>query len=300
MTSDRNRALAQRIRNKDFIAAPGVFELISAKIADTMGFDALYMTGFGVVASYLGLPDAGLATYTEMVGAVERIARQTKTPLICDGDTGYGGLLNVEHTVRGYERAGAAAIQLEDQVFPKKCGATPGRRVVPLAEAVAKIRVALDSRDSEDFLIVARTDARTNYGLDEALRRGEAFAKAGADMLFIEAPESAEEMEKIARTFDTPLLANMGDGMKYGGLTKDDLQKMGYTVAIYPGVGMLAAGHALRDVYQTIRRDGSPAKATSPRYDFKEFCLLMGFQHVWDFEKKWAGAEDEDIDRAAQ
>src|SRR5690606_24997352 len=175
----------------------------------SMGFNALYMTGYGVVASYLGLPDAGLASYTDMVGRVRQIARGTTTPLIADGDTGYGGLLNVDFTVRGYEEAGAQAVQIEDQEYPKKCGHTPGRRVVPIADAVRRIKVASEARSSKDFHIIARTDARTALGLDEALRRGEAFLKAGADILFIESPESEAEMEKIGRSFDVPLVANM-------------------------------------------------------------------------------------------
>src|SRR5437870_1719327 len=170
------------------ITAPGVYDMISTKLADSLGFAALYMTGYGGSAS-LGLPDAGLASYTEMVSRVAQICQGTSTPVICDADTGFGGLLNVERTVKGYESAGAAAIQIEDQVFPKRCGHTPGRRVVPAAEMVRKIEVAAASRSSPDFLIVARTDARTNHGLDEALRRGEAYAKAGADILFIESPE---------------------------------------------------------------------------------------------------------------
>ena len=213
MTADRqaaNAALAEKIRRREWISAPGVFEMISARVADAMGFDALYMTGYGAVASYLGIPDAGLATYTDMVGRVGQIVSVTGTPLIADGDTGYGGLLNIEHTVRGYEAAGAAAIQLEDQEFPKKCGHTPGRRVIPLDDAVAKLKVAAATRESKDFLIVARTDARGLYGLDEALRRGAAFAEAGADILFIESPENEEEMCRIGEAFrGLPLLVNV-------------------------------------------------------------------------------------------
>src|SRR5574338_1345639 len=149
MTDTRKSTLAARLRRKEFTAAPGVFELVSARIADRMGFSALYMTGYGAVASYLGLPDAGLASYTDMVGRVGAIAGAAATPLIADGDTGYGGLLNIQHTVRGYEKAGAAAIQLEDQEVPKKCGHTPGRRVIPVEQMVAKIKVALDARDSK-------------------------------------------------------------------------------------------------------------------------------------------------------
>jgi 2-methylisocitrate lyase-like PEP mutase family enzyme len=289
MTDDRKAALAARLRRKEFTAAPGVFELISARIADGMGFEALYMTGYGTVASYLGLPDAGLASYTDMVNRVACIAGATKTPLIADGDTGYGGLLNIEHTVRGYEKAGAVAIQLEDQEFPKKCGHTPGRRVVPVEQMVAKIRVALESRDSKDFLIIARTDARTGYGLDEALRRGEAFAEAGADVLFIESPESVEEMAKIGRTFDKPLVANMVEGGRTPVVDAKQLAALGYTLAIYPATGFLAMGAALKSVYGRIKETGSSVGGTAPLEDFGEFSRLMGFEHVWDFEKRWAG-----------
>ena len=172
----------QRLTNPGLIVAPGVYEMVSLRLADRMGFDALYMTGYGTVASLIGLPDAGLATYTEMVGRVNAMAGMAKTPLIADGDTGYGGLLNVRHTIRGYEVAGAVAIQLEDQEFPKKCGHTPGRRVIPMEDMVKKIEVAVASRTDPNFKIIARTDARTTLGLDEALRRGEAYARAGADI----------------------------------------------------------------------------------------------------------------------
>src|SRR6188768_1838344 len=167
------------LKRDEFVVAPGVFEMLSARIADRMGFHALYMTGYGISASYLGLPDAGIATYTDMVSRARTITEGIVTPLIADADTGFGGLINVRHTVRGYEEAGVQAIQLEDQEMPKKCGHTPNRRVVPLADAVRRIEVAVDSRRSKDFLIIARTDARTAYGLDEALARGRAFAKAG-------------------------------------------------------------------------------------------------------------------------
>ncbi|HVL70845.1 MAG TPA: isocitrate lyase/PEP mutase family protein [Beijerinckiaceae bacterium] len=167
-------SLRARLQQPALVTAPGVFDMISAKIADGMGFEALYMTGYGVVASHLGLPDAGLASYTDMVGRVRQIAHGTATPLIADGDTGYGGLLNVDFTVRGYEEAGAQAIQLEDQEFPKKCGHTPGRRVIPLEDAARKIRVAAQARSSRDFLIVARTDARTS------LVEAEGGARVGA------------------------------------------------------------------------------------------------------------------------
>jgi 2-methylisocitrate lyase-like PEP mutase family enzyme len=281
-------ALAARLRRKEFVSVPGVFELISARIADRMGFAALYMTGYGTVASHLGLPDAGLATYSDMVGRVAQICEATETPLIADGDTGYGGLLNVERTVQGYERAGAAAIQLEDQEFPKKCGHTPDRRVIPLDDMVAKIKVAAESRDSPDFLVVARTDARTNYGLDEALKRGEAFDKAGADLIFIEAPESIEEMQRIGQTFDKPLVANMVEGGKTPVLSAKELTEIGYSLAIFPATGFLAMGAALKGAYGHILREGSSAGLETPLDNFQEFSKLMGFEHVWEFERRWA------------
>jgi 2-methylisocitrate lyase-like PEP mutase family enzyme len=290
MAADKRSALAARIRKREWTSLPGVFEMISARIADRMGFPALYMTGYGVVASYLGVPDAGLATYTDMLDRVAKFAEVCETPFLADGDTGYGGLLNVERTVRGYERAGAGGIQLEDQQFPKKCGHTPGRRVIPIEEAAAKIKCAAESRDSKDFLIIARTDARGLYGLDEALKRGDAFVKAGADVVFIESPQSVEEMEKVGRTFKgMPLLANMVEGGLTPVLPVKELSRIGYSLAIYPGTGFLAIGATLQKVYKHIKDTGSSIDAPVPLDDFKEFSKLMGFQDVWDFEKKWAG-----------
>jgi len=283
-----SKSLATRLKQPGLISAPGIFDMISAKIADGMGFDVLYMTGFGTVASYLGLPDAGLATYTDMVGRVRQFAEGTKTPIIADGDTGYGGLLNVDFTVRGYEAAGAAGIQLEDQEYPKKCGHTPGRRVIPLEDAVRKIKVAVEARSSKDFLIIARTDARTSLGLDEALRRGEAFAKAGADLIFIESPESVEEMRRIGETFDVPLVANMVEGGRTPLLSRAELEELGFKLAIFPTAGFLAMGAALRSVYREILEKGSTKDWKGELYPFNEFTKLMGFERVWEFERKHA------------
>ncbi|MEZ0305719.1 MAG: oxaloacetate decarboxylase [Hyphomicrobiaceae bacterium] len=280
------KKLRKALAGRGLVTAPGVYDMISARIADGMGFSALYMTGYGVSAS-LGLPDAGLVSYTEMVERVAQICQGTSTPVVCDGDTGFGGLLNVERTVQGYERAGAAGIQLEDQVFPKKCGHTPGRRVVPIEQMVRKIEVAAASRASPDFLIVARTDARTNHGLDEALRRGEAFAKAGADVLFIESPESEEEMGRIGRNFDLPLIANMVEGGRTPVLPKKRLEELGYRMAIYPGTGFLAVAQALERVYGVLKDKGSTDTLKDELYSFDKFCRLVGFEHVWEFDKLW-------------
>ncbi len=279
--------LKEALKNGEFILAPGVFDLISALIADTMNFKALYVTGYGTVASYLGLPDAGIATYRDMVERIGQIVKRTTTPVIADADTGYGGLLNVRHTVQGYEAAGVTAIQIEDQEFPKKCGHTPNRRVVPLDDMLRKIQVAVDSRQSNDFLVIARTDARTALGLDEAIRRGQAFAKAGADIVFIESPESVEEMQAIAQAINAPLFANMVNGGRTPLLAASTLHKMGYSVAIHPTIGFLAAGAALRNAYGDLLKNGETS-ASVDLYPFAEFSQLLGFQEVWDFEKKYA------------
>ena len=274
-------------RPKDrLISAPGVYDMVSLRMAAAMGFDALYMTGYGTVASHLGLPDAGLASYADMVGRVEMMARMAEAPLIADGDTGYGGLLNVRHTVRGYERAGAAAIQLEDQEFPKKCGHTPGRRVVSAEDMIRKIGVAAEARTSPDFLIIARTDARGSLGLAEAIRRAKAYAKAGADMLFIESPETEEEMIAIGREFgDMPLVANMVEGGRTPMLHPERLAEVGYALAIYPVAGLLSAAAALSTVYRQIRETGSSLGSPAPIYPFAEMNRLMGFEEVWRFDK---------------
>jgi 2-methylisocitrate lyase-like PEP mutase family enzyme len=286
--SDGRRAFADRLQENHLIVAPGVFEMVSLRLADRMNFEALYMTGYGTVASLLGLPDAGLATFSDMLGRVTAMASMAKTPLIADGDTGYGGLLNVRHTIRGYENAGAAAIQLEDQEFPKKCGHTPGRRVISLEEMVQKIQVAVDARVDPHFKIIARTDARTTLGLDEALRRGEAYARAGADILFIESPESIEEMAIICQNFKgIPMIANMVEKGRTPVLTKNELQELGYRLAIFPVTALLAATQAMAAVYEQFKQMGSSVDISQDLYDFTELSKLMGFEDVWEFEKKY-------------
>ena len=256
-------------------------------MADTMGFSALYMTGYGAVASALGVADAGVASYTEMVDRVRMIASAIHVPLIADGDTGYGGLLNVERTVRGYAAAGAAGIQIEDQEFPKKCGHTEFRRVIPEDDAVAKIRVAVDARPSRDFLVVARTDARYSDGMDAALRRGERFLEAGADILFVESPETPEELRRVAETFrGAALLANMVEGGRTPYLSAAELGTMGFKVALYPGAGFLAAAAALKAVYAHLRQTGigTGGPALLP---FADMNALMGFPAVHAFEQRY-------------
>jgi 2-methylisocitrate lyase-like PEP mutase family enzyme len=286
--NDKKKAFRERLQQPGLLSAPGIHDMVSLRLADTFGFDALYMTGFGTVASHMGLPDAGLATYSDMVGRVKAMASMAKTPLIADGDTGYGGLLNVAHTVRGYEEAGAAAIQLEDQEFPKKCGHTPGRRVIPVADMVRKIQVASDARSSSDFLIIARTDARSALGLDEALRRADAYARAGADILFVESPETQGEMRQIGRSFELPLLANMVEGGRTPVLSQQELEAIGYKLAIFPVTALLAATQAMKAVYESFKKTGSSAGLSTPLMPFSDLTKLMGFEEVWEFEKRYA------------
>lgn len=294
MSSAKRGQFAERLKRNELVLAPGVFELISARLADRLGFDSLYITGYGLVASYLGLPDAGLATYTDMVGRVAQIARMTGTPCIADADTGYGGLLNVQHTVQGYEAAGACAIQLEDQEFPKKCGHMLGRRVIPAADMAAKVRVAVESRSDPDFLVIARTDARTALGLDEALRRAERYLGAGADVLFVESPESPEEMRRIGETFKgVPLLANMVEGGRTPLLSKGELEALGYRIAIFPALGFLAAGAAVEQAFKELKESGSSTGLGVPLYDFKAFSALMGFDRIAEFDRRYRSAEND-------
>jgi len=288
-------ATPQRLKNLlaagEFILAPGVFEMFSARIADRMGFKALYMTGYGVSASHLGLPDAGLVTYTDMVGRARTIAEGTATPLIADADTGFGGLINVRQTVRGYEAAGVQAIQIEDQEMPKKCGHTPNRRVVPLADMLRRIEVAVDSRRHDDTLIIARTDSRTALGLDEAIRRGKAFAQAGADIVFVEAPESADEFRRVGDSIDAWLLANMVPTGKSPEIAQGDLQAWGFDIAIYPSAGMGVVCAALEQNYAWLKAHGSTLGSPVPAFDMKQLHELVGFPDVWAFEKRYVEAE---------
>ena len=286
--TEKRARLAATIERGEFVTAPGVYEMLSARVADQMPFNAIYMTGYGVAASHLGVPDAGIASFGDVLSRVRMIANGTNTPLICDADTGFGGLLNVHYTVKGYEDAGCAAIQMEDQESPKKCGHTPDRRVVPIEDMVEKIQVAVEAREDPNFLIIARTDSRTGLGLDEAILRGHAFAKAGADVIFVESPETVEELEAIGRAYEKPTLANMADGGKTPILPATQLQDMGFSIAIFPGLGMLVAAAALESAYRSLLKDGTSAKIETPMTSLSDMHHLMGFEEVWAFERKWA------------
>lgn len=279
-----------RLRDKlaagDFFVVPGVHDMIAAVIADKVGFDIVYGTGYWLTASAWGLPDAGLVTYTQMLDRMATLKRTSKAALIADADTGFGGLLNVHHTVKGYEAAGVSAIQIEDQEFPKKCGHTPYRRVIPAQEMAEKIKVAADTR--ENMLIIARSDARQSEGMDAMLRRLEAYAEAGADILFPEAMESEEEMRKVCTSFDLPVMANMANGGSTPILKADVLTDIGYAFAIYPALSSLIAASAMETAFVKLRDEGDGEPADMPMFDFRTFCEMIGFREVWDFERKWS------------
>lgn len=278
--------LRQMLAEKRFIIAPGVFDGFSAMLANRTGFDALYMTGYGVSASRYGLPDAGLTTLTDMLAALHIIRPLTDLPIIADADTGYGGLLNVRHTVRCYEAAGANAIQIEDQEIPKKCGHTLGRRVIPMPDMVAKVHVAVEARRSPETLIIARTDARTAHGLDEAIARAQAYARAGADILFVESPESEAEMIRIGGEVNAPLLANMvPKGARTPELPAARLKELGFDIAIYPGVGFGAALGAMEQADAYLKQNGV-SDVNGPT-SLAGAHTLTGFPEVWALEKDW-------------
>jgi len=287
MDLDQQRsALAERVRSRRLTVVPGVYDMISARLADQAGFDALYMTGYGIAASHLGLPDAGLVSYADMVDRARTICAGTSVPVIADADTGFGGLLNVRHTVLGYEQAGVAAIQIEDQEFPKKCGHADGRRVMPAADMVQKIEVAVEARSSDDFLIIARTDARSSLGLDEAIARGVAYANAGADLIFVESPESRDEFAQIGDRVDAPLVANMVEGGFSPLLTSDDLTALGFTIALYPTTAILSVAPLLRSVFRHLKTERT-SDGLDDIMSIHDMHSLMGLDQVLAFDQRW-------------
>ncbi len=259
------------------VIAPGAFDGISARLIAEAGFEAVYMTGAGTSASRIGQPDLGLITMTEMVTNAATIVECTGLPVIADADTGYGNPLNVTRTVREYERAGVAAIHIEDQVLPKRCGHMEGKQLVPAEEFVQKIRAACDGRRSDDFIIIARTDANTVYGFEEAIRRGTLYAEAGADILFIEAPLTVEQMTKIPELIKTPCLINVaGPESRTPALATEEIRSMGYKIAIHPGISMDAVVTAIRRALKRLKEEGiswDPENIVGPQKLFEAMGL---------------------------
>ncbi len=269
------------------ILAPGAFDAVSAKVIESAGFEAVYMTGFGASASVLGLPDYGLMTLAEMVQRAGTIAKAVSVPLIADADTGYGNPLNVYRTIREYEAAGIAGLHLEDQVFPKRCGHMAGKEVIPANEFALKVEAAVKARTDPNFVIIARTDARAAIGLDEAIQRGHLAHEAGADVIFIEAPQSVAELQRIAQEFpDVPLMANMVEHGKTPMFTFEELREMGYRLVIFPVSNLFAATQGMFRVMRELREKGTTEGLLDEMVKFNEFTNLIGLP-------EWQAVEQE-------
>jgi 2-methylisocitrate lyase-like PEP mutase family enzyme len=281
-------SLKAALASGQFVVAPGIHDMITAVVSNKVGFDFVYASGYWMTASAYGLPDAGIASYTQMLDRVATLCRTVNASVIADADTGYGGLLNVHHTVRGYEEAGVVGIQIEDQEFPKKCGHTPFKRVVPILDMVEKIKVAVEARRNPETLIIARTDARQPEGYEGAMKRGLAYGEAGADVVFLEALESEQEMRDACARISKPMMANMADGGRTPIRSKDELQALGYSMAIFPSATGLAAAAAAENALNVLKTEGTSNSPKSKLFNFSEFNGLIGFEEVWEFEKRWA------------
>lgn len=278
--------LRQLIARPGALMAPGVADALMAKLVLRQGFEAIYMTGAGTTAVRLGMPDVGLLTMTEMIDNAARIADSSGLPLIADADNGYGGVLNVRRTIQGYERAGVAAVHLEDQVIPKRCGHLAGKQLVPVEEMVAKIRAAVDARLDPDFVLIARTDAIAVEGFDAAIERAMRYGEAGADVLFVEAP-GAEQLSQIAPKLKAPLLYNMATSGKTPFLRKDEIEKLGFKIIIYPNWVMLAAIRAANGVLATLKETGTVASVAKEVPSFQEFFDLLDMPAVQEMEARY-------------
>ena len=277
--------LRQLLEGDDIVIAPGVYDGLSARIATAAGFSALYCSG-GAVARSSGVPDLGLLTMTEVLARLREVIDATSLPVIADADTGYGNAVNVVRTVREFERLGAAAIHLEDQVAPKKCGHYAGQELISAGEMVQKLRAAVDTR--KEMLIIARTDARGQVGLDEAIRRGRLYAEAGADIVFIEAPTSREEIETIARSVDAPLLINMFEGGRTPLIPAAELAAMGYRLMVVPSDLQRAAIRAMELVAEVLRRDGSSAAIRDRLASFAERDAIVNLAAWTELDAQYA------------
>ena len=275
---NRRRALREMVERRQGLVVPGAYDGVSAKLVARAGFPAVYMTGYGTSASRLGLPDLGFAGLAEMVENVRQIAAGVSIPLIADADTGYGNPLHIRRTVQAYEAGGVAALHIEDQVWPKRCGHLAGKQVIPTEEMAQKIRAAVEARQDPDLLIIARTDALAIHGFDDALRRGEAYAKAGADVIFIEAPTSVDEIEAIPRVCNRPCLFNYAPGGRSPLLPLSRLRALRYAIIILPAQTLFAAAKAMAEYLQALTTTDDPATLDDRLIPFAEFKI--GRAHV--------------------
>ncbi len=287
-------SLRDLLARDELILAPGCYDALGARLVEEAGFDAAYMTGFGSAASRLGRPDVGLLSLPEMVDNAHRIAQAVDIPVIADADTGYGNPVNVIRTVQEYEAAGAAAIHIEDQVMPKKCGHMEGKQVIDAGEMAAKVRAAVAARSSDEFHIIARTDARAVEGLEAALDRARLYRDAGADALFVEAAQSEQEIEAVAHAFpDVPLLFNWAEGGKTPPVSRKFLRELGFRIVIFPIGTLLAATAAMRSLLAQIKAEGTPAGALPSLPAFGEFLDFIGMPEIQELDRRFAESTDD-------
>jgi 2,3-dimethylmalate lyase len=285
---EKAKLVRRHLSEKGQLVMPGVFDALSAKIASRAGFEVIFITGYSLSATLLGEPDFGLLTQTEVVSAAERICSVTDTPVIVDADTGYGNAINVIRTVQDLSRAGAAGMFLEDQVWPKRCGHMRGKQVIPLDEQLKKLRAALEARNDHDFYVVARTDSRQALGLTEAITRGIAFKEAGADAVFVEAPESKDEMKEIARHVPGPLVANMLERGVTPLMSPQELKELGFDLIVWPLAPVYSVAKSLADVYSTLRRDGSTTQILDRLMPFDDFNEIVGLEEKYSLDRKYS------------
>jgi len=283
-------ALKTALANDEFFVAPGMHDMISAKLARIAGFDIGFASGYWLTASAYGMPDVGLATYTQMLDRVSTLVQSTDgMAIIADADTGYGGLLNVRHTMKGYQAANVAAVQLEDQEFPKRCGHTKGKKVVSTEEMVARITVASEAREGDDApLIIARSDARQPEDVDSMIRRLEAYANAGADLLFPEALSDEEEMAYVTERLSIPAIVNMADGGDTKILPAATLKELGFAGALFPATTALASAAASIHALKRLKESGTSIHDDVELFSFAEMCSLIGFEEVYELDRQWA------------
>ena len=284
---DKARLIRQALSQCGQILMPGVYDALSAKIAARAGFEVIFITGYSLSATLLGEPDFGLLTQTEVVAAAQRICSVVDTPVIVDADTGYGNAINVIRTVRDLIGVGAAGMFLEDQVWPKRCGHMKGKQVIPLEEQLKKLRAAVDAKQDHDFFIVARTDSRQALGLNEAIKRGIEFKEAGADAVFIEAPESKDEMREISKQVPGSLVANMLERGVTPLMGPNELKELGFDLIVWPLAPLFSAAKSLTDVYTTLRRDGSTLAILDRLMAFDEFNRIVGLNEKYALDAKY-------------
>jgi len=275
------------LKERGQLVMPGVYDALSAKIASRTGFEVIFITGYSLAATLLGEPDFGLLTQTEVVAAAQRICSVVGTPVIVDADTGYGNALNVIRTVRDLRRAGAAGMFLEDQVWPKRCGHMKGKQVIPLDEQLKKLKAAIEAKDGRPFFIVARTDSRQSLGLNEAITRGIAFKEAGADAVFIEAPESRDEMKEIARHVPGPLVANMLERGVTPLMGPQELNGLGFELIVWPLAPLYGVAQSLTDIYGTLRLHGSTLAILDRLMPFNQFNDIVGLDEKYALDAKY-------------